>query len=173
MLDNLKNFMFTKDILQSYIYNEPVHFYPKSITIEQILKEEKKLLKEENKILKEPCILKEENIKKSKVYVPRKNDPLFWIFYIIKNGFSQYEMIGTNSYEIEQTEKYKLIQITVTIKITDDIEKYKKRYGEYPNFIFFEEEASKLKKPSPQKRKTVKQQVSDFFRKTRKTPKWI
>jgi len=53
-----------------------------------------------------------------------------------------------------------------------DIEKYKKRYGEYPNFIFFEEEASKLKKPSPQKRKTVKQQVSDFFRKTRKTPKF-
>jgi len=58
-------------------------------------------------------------------------------------------------------------------KIKFNIEKYKAKYGEYPNFIFFEEEASKLKKkPSPKKRKTFKQGVSDFLRKNRTTQKF-
>jgi hypothetical protein len=40
-------------------------------------------------------------------------------------------------------------------KIKFNIEKYKAKYGEYPDFIFFEEEASKLKKNISQKTKNL------------------
>jgi len=79
-------------------------FFPKSISIKDILKEEPIT---KNIIIKEEKEHKKEN--KIKRFVPRKNDTLFWIFYIIMNGFSEYELIGSNDFEIEQTEKYKYI----------------------------------------------------------------
>ena len=48
---------------------------------------------------------------KNNKFVPRKTDALFWIFYIIINGFSEYELIGSNSFEVETTEKYRLIEL--------------------------------------------------------------
>ena len=33
------------------------------------------------------------------------------IGYIIINSFTKYELIGSNGYEIEKTEKYKLIEL--------------------------------------------------------------
>jgi hypothetical protein len=77
---------FTKEVIESYILRE--NFYPKSIDITPIKK-----------------------IKNNSSFVPRKTDELFWIFYIIINGFSQYELIGSNGYEIEKTEKYRLIEL--------------------------------------------------------------
>ena len=79
---------FTKEVLDSYILRE--NFYPKSISINTSYKKQDKT---------------------NKIFVPRKTDELFWIFYIIINGFSQYELIGSNSYEIEKTEKYKLVEL--------------------------------------------------------------
>jgi hypothetical protein len=109
--------MFTENIIHKYILQEINEdkcnllsdnqiatnnlvikpFFPKSITINEILKKEIHI--------KLP--IKETKIKKR--FVPRKNDTLFWIFYIIMNGFAEYELIGTNDFEIEQTEKYKYI----------------------------------------------------------------
>jgi len=77
---------FTKEVIESYILREK--FYPKSIDIIPLKKK----------------------INNSS-FVPRKTDELFWIFYIIINGFSQYELIGSNGYEIEKTEKYRLIEL--------------------------------------------------------------
>jgi hypothetical protein len=76
---------FTKEVIESYILREK--FYPKSIDITSYKK------------------------KINNSFVPRKTDELFWIFYIIINGFSQYELIGSNDYEIEKTEKYRLIEL--------------------------------------------------------------
>ena len=104
VLSHLNNYMFTENIIHGYILQEPRKIYPKSITIKDILKKE--ILPKD--ILKKEILPKEKKLKKR--FVPRKNDTLFWIFYIIVNGFAEYELIGTNDFEIEQTEKYKFIE---------------------------------------------------------------
>jgi len=90
---------FTKEILEYYILKE--NFYPKSISINKYKKNN------------------------NKTFVPRKTDELFWIFYIIINGFSQYELIGSNSYEIEKNEKYKLIELLRKPEYIQILKKYK------------------------------------------------
>ena len=46
------------------------------------------------------------------MYKPKQKDSLFWCFYILKNGFSNYEMDIHNQYfVIEKNEKYKYIEI--------------------------------------------------------------
>jgi len=113
---NLNNFMFTNKFIHEFILQETCKtitptgvivskqkgLYPKSISLHTILNEPKihSTLVNLNKI-KPPTFKKN--------FVPRKNDSLFWIFYIIMNGFTEYELIGTNEFEIEQTEKYKYI----------------------------------------------------------------
>ena len=55
-----------------------------------------------------PKIIKE----KETIYRPRQKDSLFWCFYILKNGFSNYEMEINNQYfVIEKTEKFKYIEL--------------------------------------------------------------
>lgn len=45
------------------------------------------------------------------LYKPRQTDSLFWCFYILKNGFSNYEMEINNQYfTIEKQEKFKYIE---------------------------------------------------------------
>lgn len=51
---------------------------------------------------------------KPKMYVPKKQkDTLFWCFYILKNGLSNYEEIEINNqfFTIEKTEKFKYIDL--------------------------------------------------------------
>lgn len=49
-------------------------------------------------------------IKKDTVYKPIKKDSLFWCFYILKYGFSKYEMeVGNQHFSIEKQEKFKYI----------------------------------------------------------------
>lgn len=46
------------------------------------------------------------------MYTPKQKDSLFWCFYILKNGFSNYEMEINNQYFIvEKTEKFKYIEL--------------------------------------------------------------
>jgi len=113
---NLNNFMFTNKFIHEFILQETCKtitptgvivskeksIYPKSISLQEILSETKNHFSNMklNKI-KSPTLKKR--------FVPRKNDSLFWIFYIIINGFTEYELIGTNEFETEQTEKYKYI----------------------------------------------------------------
>ena len=58
-------------------------------------------------------------------FVPRKTDTLFWIFYIIINGFSEYELVGSNSFEVEKTEKYRLIELLRKKEYKDILKKNK------------------------------------------------
>lgn len=46
------------------------------------------------------------------LYKPKQNDSLFWCFYILKHGFSNYEMEINNQYfVVEKTQKYKYIEL--------------------------------------------------------------
>jgi hypothetical protein len=64
-----------------------------------------------NKYIKKE--LKENLIKaKEKIYNPKQKDSLFWCFYILKHGYSNYEMEINNQYfTIEKTEKFKYIDM--------------------------------------------------------------
>ena len=49
---------------------------------------------------------------KETMYNPKQKDSLFWCFYILKNGFSNYEMeINGQYFVVEKTEKYKYIEL--------------------------------------------------------------
>ena len=54
---------------------------------------------------------KKEYIHKSnkRHFISGYDDKLFWIFYILENGFEKYELIGSNHYQIERDAKFKLI----------------------------------------------------------------
>lgn len=46
------------------------------------------------------------------IYKPKQKDSLFWCFYILKHGYSNYEMeINTQYFTIEKNEKFKYIEI--------------------------------------------------------------
>ena len=47
---------------------------------------------------------------RERFFIPRQKDTLFWCFYIIKNGFSKYEMEPT-SYIKERNEKIKYVEM--------------------------------------------------------------
>ena len=42
-------------------------------------------------------------------FIPGYHDKLFWIFYILVNGFENYELIGSNYYQVERDVKFKLM----------------------------------------------------------------
>ena len=51
-----------------------------------------------------------QNLIKDTMYKPSKKDSLFWCFYILKYGFSKYEMeVGNQHFLIEKEEKFKYI----------------------------------------------------------------
>lgn len=90
---NLESYFLTRQMMDSYISTTlPTTLstiLPKSIKI----KEEKPI----------PTL-------RPKKFVPQKKDTLFWCFYIIINGFSQFEYPGNNSFENEKAEKFRLIE---------------------------------------------------------------
>ena len=59
---------------------------------------------------------KEINKKKRKIttvdkyFIPYQKDNLFWIFYYMKYGYLEYNLIGSNSYSIESEKKFELIE---------------------------------------------------------------
>jgi hypothetical protein len=51
------------------------------------------------------------DLNKEKFYKPFKKDSLFWCFYILKYGFSKYEMeVGNQHFPIEKQEKFSYIE---------------------------------------------------------------
>jgi len=70
----------------------------------------------------EKCITEKKVI--DSIYRPKQKDSLFWCFYILKNGYSNYEMEINNQYfTVEKTEKFKYID---TIRKNKDILKIHK-----------------------------------------------
>ena len=50
--------------------------------------------------------------KRETMYKPKQKDSLFWCFYILKNGFFNYEMEINNQYfVVEKSEKFKYIEL--------------------------------------------------------------
>jgi len=48
----------------------------------------------------------------NEIYKPKQKDSLFWCFYILKHGFSNYEMEINNQYfVVEKTQKFKYIEL--------------------------------------------------------------
>jgi hypothetical protein len=65
-------------------------------------------------------------VKKDTIYKPRQKDSLFWCFYIIKYGFSKYEMeIGNQHFLVERQEKYRYIDLLRENKNKDLIKLHK------------------------------------------------
>ena len=65
---------------------------------------EKKLSKKSEKI--KDNTIKNENER----LIVNEKDKLFWIFFIIKNGFLEYELLNNKTFIIEKNEKIKLIE---------------------------------------------------------------
>jgi len=118
IITNLHDYMFTSDNLSSLTKHmiqldlKPKQKIPLLESNEQpIVKPNKS---NENtkqthfrKVVKDKVVPKKETI-----YKPRKKDSLFWCFYILKNGFSNYEMEINNQYfVVEKTEKFKYIDL--------------------------------------------------------------
>jgi hypothetical protein len=104
ILYDLEDYMFTSKNMNRYTKHMIQNVtQPKSSTkyIEQINKEQ---------INKSVVRLKEK--KKETMYKPKQKDSLFWCFYILKNGYFNYEMEINNQYfVVEKNEKFKYIEL--------------------------------------------------------------
>ena len=110
IITNLQNYMFTSDNISRLT---------KHITQIDLKPKQKKQLYLEHdndkninqvpfcKLIKDIIVHKKESI-----YKPRQKDSLFWCFYILKNGFSNYEMQIINQYfVVEKTEKFRYVEL--------------------------------------------------------------
>ena len=108
IIDVLQDYMFTAKNLIRYTK----HIIPNSKQIKtksnsnlqnKYIKKELKENKITTKQLKLPC---------EKIYKPKQKDSLFWCFYILKHGYSNYEMEINNQYfVIEKKEKFYYIDM--------------------------------------------------------------
>jgi hypothetical protein len=107
LLYELEDYMFTSKNMNRYTKHMIQNVTkPKSSTknIEHINKEPI------NTINKGVVTLKEK--KRETMYKPKQKDSLFWCFYILKNGFFNYEMEINNQYfVVEKNEKFKYIEV--------------------------------------------------------------
>jgi hypothetical protein len=124
ILLDLQDYMFTSKNMDRYT-KHIINFHNK-INNEIIMPKSslKNIEKNINRKDLEPKVEKtndkiEENVKHKKyerkketMYKPKQKDSLFWCFYILKNGFSNYEMEINNQYfVVEKNEKFKYIDL--------------------------------------------------------------
>lgn len=105
ILFELNDYMFTSDNIDRFtkhMINFNDDFKPKSKSVSEIIIDIKNDKKNDKK----------NSRRKDTMYKPRQKDSLFWCFYILKNGFSNYEMEINNQYfVVEKTEKFKYIEL--------------------------------------------------------------
>jgi hypothetical protein len=107
IINSLQDYMFTSKNLNRYtkhIIQFDMKPKPKSI-----FKHETKI----NKSINTQPRTNELTVKeKDTIYRPKQKDSLFWCFYILKHGYSNYEMEINNQYfTVEKTEKFKYIDM--------------------------------------------------------------
>jgi hypothetical protein len=121
ILSELQDYMFTSKNIDRYT-KHIITFNKTDIIPKSSLKNIKQIIDQnvvsKTQIIKkddDPCkVLKTNKYerKKETVYRPRQKDSLFWCFYILKNGFSNYEMEINNQYfVVEKNEKFKYIDL--------------------------------------------------------------
>jgi hypothetical protein len=144
IINKLQDYMFTSDNLTRIINNFEPNVEIKKETVEikkpnvEIKKPNVEIKKETVEIKKETVEIKKETveIKKPKVeikkrsinenYKPKQIDSLFWCFYILKYGYSNYEMEIYNKYfVVEKAEKFKYIELIRSKKAILKIHKIK------------------------------------------------
>lgn len=97
VLSNLQDYMFT---------SKNLNFYTKHIFNDKQMNSEK-----ENNKRKESSHVNKKIINNN-IYQPKQKDSLFWCFYIMKYGYSKYEMeVGNQHFTIEKQEKYKYVDV--------------------------------------------------------------
>ena len=97
MFDSKNLRQFTKQNIEFLVTKEP------SVTKD-------KFVTKEPSVTKDKFVKKEQSVTKDKFYKPFKKDSLFWCFFILKHGFSKYEMeVGNQCFQIEKQEKFKYI----------------------------------------------------------------
>ena len=112
---DLQDYMFTSKNIQRYTKHMiQIDIKPKSVTVEKmdkLIQPQKQIVeKKMDKLIQPQKQIVEK--KKETIYKPKQKDSLFWCFYILKNGFSNYEMEINNQYFIvEKNEKFKYIEI--------------------------------------------------------------
>ena len=123
---DLQDYMFTSKNINRFtkhiiIFNNE-NIIPKS-SLKNIVTNKKETINNVKENIKETEV--KETIKKTKVketkkinkvketmYRPKQKDSLFWCFYILKYGFSNYEMEINNQYfVVEKNEKFKYIEL--------------------------------------------------------------
>jgi len=58
------------------------------------------------------CIINTNKLLNEKIYKPKQKDSLFWCFYILNHGYSNYEMEINNQYfVVEKAQKFKYIDL--------------------------------------------------------------
>jgi hypothetical protein len=112
---DLQDYMFTSTNIDRYTkhmiqISDSITLRPKS-SLKNIENIEKKVNKQQfvEEKIKNKCEVKR---KKETMYRPKQKDSLFWCFYILKHGFSNYEMEINNQYfVVEKNEKFKYIDL--------------------------------------------------------------
>jgi len=101
-IDTLSKFMFDNKNLRNFTKHN-IDFVSLNVTKSTNLPHK----------IKEKEVIKEKTIAfKDTIYKPYKKDSLFWCFFILKHGFSKYEMeIGNQHFLIEKKEKFEYIDL--------------------------------------------------------------
>ena len=126
---DLQDYMFTSKNINRYT-KHIIHFNNENITPKSSLKHIEETNKKETfdkveETNNKPKVKKTIDIKEIKhhnqtnkvkvketMYRPRQKDSLFWCFYILKYGFSNYEMEINNQYfVVEKNQKFKYIEL--------------------------------------------------------------
>lgn len=91
---------------QDYMFTQKnILFFTKHILKNKNV--EHQCIKKKEVVFKKPLLSKDENI-----YRPKQKDSLFWCFYILKHGVSDYEMnIGNQHFVVEKREKINYVQL--------------------------------------------------------------
>lgn len=111
VLKNSQHYMFTQKNLSRVLFTLSKMTQPFSFEDNPKSKPETK--KEMNKVANKP---QNQNTNRD-LYKPRQKDSLFWCFYILKYGISNYEMdIGNQHFVVEKKEKFKYVETIRTKK---------------------------------------------------------
>jgi hypothetical protein len=102
LINSLNDYMFTNDNLSKYCKH--------IISVDIVPMASNKNIPQAPLVAK--AIISKPNISKPNIYKPKQRDSLFWCFYILKHGYSNYEMDIYNQYfVIEKKEKFKYIEL--------------------------------------------------------------
>ena len=110
MINQLENNMFTQNNLSRFTENIYVSNAIQNETNSNINGRNKN--KNSNSNIKFEIRQKTNPNVNDEYFKPRQKDSLFWCFYVLKYGFSKYEMeVGNQHFVIEKQEKFKYIEL--------------------------------------------------------------